>query len=80
MDRHRIRAIMKLVESGPLNKSQLALALKELAMKCSIYGNGCLKRGKREEGEFYLQLPERLEKGSFSESSILWSLDERNGA
>jgi glycosyltransferase involved in cell wall biosynthesis len=60
MDRYRIRAMLKLIGSGELNERQLALVMKELARKCAIYGKGCLKRGKREEGEYYLHLPERI--------------------
>ncbi len=60
MDRYRIRAMLKLIESGRLNERQFPLVMKELAEKCAIYGKGCLKRGKREEGEYYLHLPERM--------------------
>jgi glycosyltransferase involved in cell wall biosynthesis len=60
MDRYRIRAMLKLIESGQLNERQLPLVMKELAEKCAIYGKGCLKRGKRQEGEYYLRLPERM--------------------
>jgi glycosyltransferase involved in cell wall biosynthesis len=60
MDRYRIRAMLKLIESGELNERQLPLVMKELTEKCAIYGKGCLKRGKREEGEYYLHLPERM--------------------
>ena len=60
MDVYRIKAILKMVEGGWLNDSQLALALQELSVKCSIYGKGCIKRGKRSEGEHYLRLPEQM--------------------
>jgi glycosyltransferase involved in cell wall biosynthesis len=60
MDRYRISAMLKLIESSRLNERQLPLVMKELAEKCAIYGNGCLKRGKREEGEYYLHLPSIL--------------------
>ncbi len=60
MDRFRIRALVKLVESGILNDKQLMAAIAELSLKCGIYGTGCIKRGKRDEGDFYLQLPNRL--------------------
>jgi glycosyltransferase involved in cell wall biosynthesis len=61
MDMYRIKAIVKIIEGGWLNEQQLAHALQELTVKCSIYGNGCVKRGKRSEGEHYLRLPEQLE-------------------
>ncbi len=62
MDRFRIRAIAKLIKSGILSLEQRAGALEELKNKCTIYGNGCLKRGKKEEGMFYLSMPERIER------------------
>lgn len=60
MDRYRIRAIVRLVESGCLTERQTEAALKELRFKCRVYGNGCLRRGKKEEGRYYLDLPDRL--------------------
>ena len=60
MDAYRIKAILKMIEGGWLNDSQLAHALQELSVKCSIYGKGCIKRGKRREGEHYLRLPEQV--------------------
>jgi len=58
MDRFRIKALVKLLRSGALNNRQLEATLNELSLKCRVYGNGCLKRGKRAEGEYYLRLPE----------------------
>jgi len=60
MDRFRINALVKLIKSGVLNEEQLAVTIKELSSKCRIYGNGCLKRGKMEEGECFLHLPGTL--------------------
>lgn len=62
LDRFRIRALVKLIEKGDLRPEYLRATLEELRTKCRIYGAGCLKRGKREEGEVYLRLPERLGK------------------
>lgn len=62
MDRFRIEALVKLIKSSVLNERQLKAALEELSLKSRIYGNGCLKRGKTEEGEYYLRLPEKLKK------------------
>ena len=58
MDRFRIKALVKLIKSGVLNKRQLKATLNELSLKCRIYGNGCLKRGKTKEGEYILNIPE----------------------
>jgi hypothetical protein len=57
MDRFRIKALVKLIKNGALNERQRKATLEELSSKCRIYGNGCLKRGKTEEGAFYLRLP-----------------------
>ncbi len=61
MDRFRIKALVKLIKSGMLNEEQLNATMEELKLKCRIYGNGCIKRGKQEEGERYLQLPNNLD-------------------
>ena len=63
MDRYRIRAIMKILAFGGLDESQRSLALQELEGKCRIYGEGCLKHGRIEEGHHYLNLPEAVRKG-----------------
>ena len=60
MDRFRIEAMAKLLKSGVLNSGQTKEAMAELSRKCSIYGKGCMKREKIEEGRYYLTLPESL--------------------
>jgi glycosyltransferase involved in cell wall biosynthesis len=58
MDRHRIRSLVNILSAqGLLDGGQRLLALRELERKCRIYGHGCLKHGKVEEGERYLALP-----------------------
>ncbi len=61
MDRYRIQAIAKILESGKLSASQYRLALHELEKKCRIYGNGCIKHGRPEEGKKYLSLPSQYD-------------------
>ncbi|MBU0759562.1 MAG: glycosyltransferase family 2 protein [Candidatus Omnitrophica bacterium] len=56
IDRFRIHAIVNLLESGILNPKQKKLAILELRKKCRIYGNGCIKHGRKEEGAHYLGL------------------------
>ncbi len=63
MDRFRIKAMLKILGSGRLSAEQVEATLRELTLKCRIYGNGCLKRGKRGEGEYYLRLPEAAREG-----------------
>lgn len=60
LDRYRIQALEKLLSSGRLSPEQVALACQELEIKCRIYGQGCLKRGRTGEGQTYLSLPERI--------------------
>ncbi len=60
LDRYRIQALVKLLQSGQLSADQSAAAFRALGKKCRIYGQGCLKRGKAEEGDYYWGLPERV--------------------
>ncbi len=60
MDRYRIKAIARLLASGCLSNKQAEAAIREIRFKCRVYGNGCIKRGKKEEGEHYLNLPDSL--------------------
>lgn len=60
LDRYRIQALVKLLQSGELAPGQSAAALRMLEKKCRIYGQGCWKRGKTEEGEYYRGLPKRV--------------------
>jgi GT2 family glycosyltransferase len=55
-DRFRIRALAKLLDENYLSSHQRQLAWEELNKKCDIYGKGCIKRGKKEEGERILSL------------------------
>ena len=59
LDRLRIHALCKSLASGSLNEAQYGLALAELEKKCAVYGAGCIKRGKADEGKACLALPEK---------------------
>ena len=59
MDRWRVRSICNLLDNCTLSTEQYQLALAELRRKCTIYGNGCIKHGKQDEGEKYLALPDK---------------------
>jgi len=61
MDRYRIRSLCNLLASGMLNDDHYQAAVMELRRKCFIYGNGCVKHGKNEEGGYYLNLPDKYE-------------------
>lgn len=60
MDKFRIQAIMKILVSGRLTEEQAVIARRELERKCRIYGTGCIKHGRVEEGQYYLYLPETI--------------------
>ncbi len=60
MDMYRIKSMVNLYKKGVLDKVQSKALLKELEYKCEVYGNGCIKRGKKEEGEYYLGLIKTL--------------------
>ncbi len=55
-DRFRIRSLLALIESGSLTGDQTAEAKKVLKGKCRVYGDGCIKRGRMDEGGYYLNL------------------------
>ena len=57
MDKLRIKSIIMLLDSGRLDPQQEEAAIIELTRKCMIYGQGCLKHGRSEEGHYYLELP-----------------------
>ena len=59
IDRFRIHAIVNLLESRALDPRQRKLAILELRKKCSIYGNGCIRHGRKEEGVHYLGLEKK---------------------
>jgi glycosyltransferase involved in cell wall biosynthesis len=63
-DKYRIAALVKILRSGILSGEHRSLTLGVLAKKCRIYGAGCLKRGRNEEGERILALPEIISAGS----------------
>ena len=55
-DKFRICSLSDLIQSGHLTQEQTEKAKKVLKKKSCIYGNGCIKRGKKEEGEYYLSI------------------------
>ncbi len=58
MDKFRIQSLVKILEGKELSAKQRSLASLELQRKCRIYGNGCFKHGRPEEGTHYLKLAE----------------------
>ncbi len=59
LDRYRIAAIEKLLETGTLTLEQRRAAAKVFRAKAVIYGQGCIKRGKIDRGNRYLAKAEQ---------------------
>lgn len=62
MDRWRIYSLCLLLEKTSLEAEQYDQVVAELERKCRIYGKGCIKHGRPEEGEYYLALPKQQTK------------------
>jgi hypothetical protein len=60
MDRFRIQALTKILESGLLNVSQYGAAVAALRKKCAIYAAGCLKRGRGNEADHYIGISDQF--------------------
>jgi glycosyltransferase involved in cell wall biosynthesis len=59
LDKHRIQALKKIIESDLLSKGQHIDAVKMLKAKCEIYAQGCLKRRRNDESSYYFDLAKR---------------------
>jgi len=53
LDKFRIKAIEKIINSGRLSEDQYRAAVKTLKEKCKIYADGCRKRRREEEAKCY---------------------------
>lgn len=60
LDKYRIHAIVKILQQGALSAAQRTAAIEMLTRKCRIYAAGCRKRGRIEEAQAYMALPERF--------------------
>lgn len=60
LDRYRINAIQKIIESGFLSKNQYLAAVRTLKEKCTIYAAGCHKRGRVDEARYYTFLSKKF--------------------
>ncbi len=61
MNKLHIQIILKLLEQEVLDVGQTEMAQRELLKKALIYGNGCIRHGRVEEGRKYLQLAASLQ-------------------
>jgi glycosyltransferase involved in cell wall biosynthesis len=53
LDKYRIAAILKILKSDHLTQYQYKEAVTVLKQKCKIYLNGCKKRGRTDEADYY---------------------------
>jgi glycosyltransferase involved in cell wall biosynthesis len=59
LDKFRIKALKKIIESGLLEKDLYQAAVRALQEKCTIFAAGCRKRGKDAEAQYYEELAEK---------------------
>ena len=59
MDRFRINALEKIIDSGQLSNENRQAAVAMLLKKAEIYLHGVIKREKTDEAHYYLQLIKR---------------------
>ena len=67
IDRYRIRALFKLLQEPELPASEAEAVRRVLARKCAIYAQGCEKRGKIAEADFYRSLGSQNKFGLWGE-------------
>jgi glycosyltransferase involved in cell wall biosynthesis len=60
LDKYRIRALEKILDSGLLSPGQHRAAARTLEQKCGVYAVGCRRRGRQDEARFYEQLAQRF--------------------
>jgi hypothetical protein len=56
LDKFRIQALVKIIESGRLSNSYYRAAVQTLKKKCNIYADGCRRRGRNAEADDYCRL------------------------
>lgn len=61
LDKYRIQALVKILKQDSLSQSQRNAARAMLKKKCRIYANGCGKRGRADEADYYSALPDNIE-------------------
>ncbi len=59
MDKFRITSLEKCLHLDGFTPEQKKLIAKEIVRKATIYGNGCVKHGRMDEGWHYLELAQR---------------------
>ncbi len=69
LDRYRIRALEKILDSGLLSSHQYRAAARTLQEKCAVYAAGCRKHGREDEARFYEQLAQRYREKQMTQNS-----------
>lgn len=69
LDRFRLRALAKLLQTEPLSATQREHVERIIQHKAAVYAAGCLKRGKLEEASWALTLAKSNSAGAHSNSS-----------
>jgi glycosyltransferase involved in cell wall biosynthesis len=64
LDKFRIQSLKKIIESNQLTREQYGAVAKTLKEKCKRYAGGCLKRGRKEEANYYYHLAEKYSQTS----------------
>jgi glycosyltransferase involved in cell wall biosynthesis len=59
LDRYRIYSLCKLLDHAHLTRIRRAAVIRMLVAKCAIYAQGCAKRGRHDEADYYHRLPGR---------------------
>jgi glycosyltransferase involved in cell wall biosynthesis len=59
LDIYRIQSLTNIIDSGTLSDDQRRSAIDEIKKKCEIYINGCLKRNRVDEAQYYMRLVEQ---------------------
>jgi glycosyltransferase involved in cell wall biosynthesis len=71
VDRYRIQALKKIIESGLLSPAQYDAAVFALQEKCGIYAVGCEKRGRNAEAEVYKKLSRSFTRGNTKRTGVV---------
>ena len=59
LDQYRIQSIVNILDNHQLNSQACRTAVDVLVKKCRIYANGCARRGRTAESDYYRELAER---------------------
>jgi hypothetical protein len=67
MDRFRVQALEKILQENSISSDDRIATIDMLKYKCKILANGCFKRGKTEEANYYLSVITRYSNSAESD-------------